>query len=259
METVSKHLSPDGFANRRVLEIGSYDVNGSIRSLFPGSIYTGVDLIAGPGVDIVCEGNCVAEPTESYDITVSCECFEHNPKWLETFLNMHRMTKLGGILIFTCATTGRVEHGTSRTNPVHSPGTQQVGWDYYMNLTESDFRKNISFESFFDSYLFLRNRRSNDLYFIGQKTGGNNIYALNTKIIKAEYTKASRELEARISKHHPYSRSLRALAFLSLIPVSIAAALLPERYFQNFAVHYCKIDSAMKAWSLKLLLRQKAR
>jgi 23S rRNA G2069 N7-methylase RlmK/C1962 C5-methylase RlmI len=38
----------------RVLEIGSYDVNGGIRHLFRGaSDYVGVDLDHGPGVDRV--------------------------------------------------------------------------------------------------------------------------------------------------------------------------------------------------------------
>lgn len=34
-----------------------------------------------------------------YDITISCNCFEHNPYWRETFLNMHRMTKEGGLCL----------------------------------------------------------------------------------------------------------------------------------------------------------------
>ncbi|MDB0050250.1 hypothetical protein N9F31_02215, partial [Pseudomonadales bacterium] len=39
-----------------VLEIGSYDVNGSIRSLFNAQNYVGVDLVEGPGVDVVAGG-----------------------------------------------------------------------------------------------------------------------------------------------------------------------------------------------------------
>ena len=34
----------------KVLEVGSYDVNGSIRGFFQNSNYTGVDMCAGPGV-----------------------------------------------------------------------------------------------------------------------------------------------------------------------------------------------------------------
>jgi len=34
-----------------------------------------------------------APPANSFDCTISVECFEHNPFWLETFVNMLRMTR----------------------------------------------------------------------------------------------------------------------------------------------------------------------
>ena len=46
--------------NIKVLEIGSYNVNGSIRAFFPNANYTGVDLCDGPGVDIVSSGHTLA-------------------------------------------------------------------------------------------------------------------------------------------------------------------------------------------------------
>lgn len=49
----------------RILEIGSYDVNGSVRKFFPESVYTGVDLCAGPGVDLVGFGHEVALPARA--------------------------------------------------------------------------------------------------------------------------------------------------------------------------------------------------
>ena len=40
-----------------IFELGSYDVNGSIRSIFNNvSKYIGLDLIEGPGVDVVYDG-----------------------------------------------------------------------------------------------------------------------------------------------------------------------------------------------------------
>ena len=50
---VSTHLAPG--STLKVVDIGSFDVNGSYRTLFtdPGWQYTGVDLEAGPGVDVV--------------------------------------------------------------------------------------------------------------------------------------------------------------------------------------------------------------
>ena len=49
----------------------------------------------------------IALPTASFDVVISCECFEHNPYWRETFLNMTRVLRPGGLFVLTCATTGR--------------------------------------------------------------------------------------------------------------------------------------------------------
>ena len=72
-----------------------------------------------------------------------------------------------GLLIFTCATTGRPEHGTSRTDPSMSPGTSSLSWDYYKNLTQDDFIKSCSK---LNGYVFFTNDVSQDLYFVGAKS-----------------------------------------------------------------------------------------
>jgi hypothetical protein len=101
----------------RVLEIGSYDVNGGIRHLFRGaSDYVGVDLDHGPGVDRVGFGHEVDDPDQSYDVTLSGECFEHDQHWRETFLNMVRLTRPGGLVAFTCAARTHAEPGSGRAD-----------------------------------------------------------------------------------------------------------------------------------------------
>jgi SAM-dependent methyltransferase len=180
------------FKSKKVLEIGSYDVNGSVRQFFPYSDYIGVDLIKGPGVDLICEGDKISHDDNIYDIAISCECFEHNPAWAETFKNMYRMTKDGGLVIFTCATAGRSEHGTTRTSPNNSPGTQAINWDYYNNLTENDFNEKFSLHELFNEHFFLVNQSSCDLYFFGIKGRGNSVFEANTTDIK-KYCQADQE------------------------------------------------------------------
>src|SRR5215831_11662977 len=51
-----KNLFPDKFTNQDVLEIGSQNINGSIRELFTGGNYLGIDLGCGKDVDLVCHG-----------------------------------------------------------------------------------------------------------------------------------------------------------------------------------------------------------
>lgn len=163
---VKRHL-PDYFADSRVLEIGALDINGSVRGLFRSNCYVGVDLGEGPGVDLVCPGQMVDLPSESFDCAMSLECFEHNPFWLETFTNMLRMTRRGGLVLVTCATTGRREHGTARSSPDASPLTAARGWQYYRNLTEKDFTTRLDFRNWFSDWQFFVAHESYDLYFIG--------------------------------------------------------------------------------------------
>lgn len=163
---------PEYFTDTKVLEVGSLDINGSIRQFFNAQEYIGLDVGAGPGVDIVCEGQNFDYPDDYFDVTVSSECFEHNPFWLETFLNMIRMTKSGGLVAFSCASEGRKEHGTHRSEPESSPLTVFKGgeyWNYYRNLNEEDFTSEIDFDSIFSEYKFKYNDKAFDLYFYGVK------------------------------------------------------------------------------------------
>jgi SAM-dependent methyltransferase len=244
VEITAGHLADD-FSRKCILEIGSYNVNGSIRPYFAGSTYTGVDLIPGPDVDVVCEGEKLADPDESYDLAVSCECFEHNPQWLETFLNMYRMTKAGGIVIFTCATTGRLEHGTIRTLPESSPGTLTVGWNYYRNLKERDFTSRIEFEKLFTECFFVTNKSSQDLYFIGCKRGGKSIFRFDPKSLASEYYVKARKLQAHLDAQSPYPAILRILSKASLSPLKVAQ-YLPDPQYQNVALAYIKAFSSVR-------------
>lgn len=161
-----KDKFPELFSNSRILEIGSLDINGSIRRFFTDCFYIGVDIAEGPGVDVVALGNELDFSSETFDMVISCECFEHNPFWWETFLNMIRMSK--GIVVFTCATEGRQEHGTTASNPECSPLTVEAGWNYYQNLTVDDFAS-LPLDEIFSRYEFTVNRESCDLYFWGDK------------------------------------------------------------------------------------------
>ena len=164
-----KLLYPTHFFNVNVLEVGSLNINGSIRMFFSHCQYLGIDVGQGRDVDLVCEGQTLDHPDNTYYTVGSCECFEHNPYWVETFVNMHRMTKPGGLIFMTCATTGRPEHGTTRTSPIDSPLTIGKGWDYYKNLTEKDFRDNLDIDKMFSSYTFEVGSPHCDLYFYGIK------------------------------------------------------------------------------------------
>jgi SAM-dependent methyltransferase len=162
-----KSKNPSFFRDKKVLEVGSLNINGTLRDFFQNCDYTGIDVGEGPGVDLVCYGENYDAPDNTYDVVCSGECFEHNPKWLETFENMIRMCKKGGLVFFTCASEGRPEHGTTRTDIESSPFTAE--WNYYRNLNEIDFTSKINFDNCFDDYQFEYNPVTCDLYFFGTK------------------------------------------------------------------------------------------
>ena len=65
----------------RVLDVGSYNVNGCLRPLFEDTKaeYVGLDIEAGPNVDVVMSEpyNWSNIPDESFDFVVSANAFEH--------------------------------------------------------------------------------------------------------------------------------------------------------------------------------------
>lgn len=160
-----QNMFPDMFYDVSVLEVGSLDINGTIRDFFDANDYIGVDVGPGKGVDLVMNGEDLTFPDGTFDVAVSAECFEHNPAWLETFQNMIRMSNK--YVVFTCASEGRPEHGTRRTDAGSSPHT--LDWDYYRNLNEEDFLEKLNMDEYFSEWRFEYNPMSKDLYFWGVK------------------------------------------------------------------------------------------
>lgn len=166
-----RDFHPEAFNGASVLEIGSLDINGTVRDLFQDCRYVGVDLELGPGVDRAVQGQLVDFPSGSFDVTLSAECLEHNPYWRETLANMFRMTRPDGLVLMTCATTGRKEHGTTRTNPDASPFTSAAGWTYYRNLTARDLQRTLNLDGWLSDRASWVNHITKDLYFIGLRQG----------------------------------------------------------------------------------------
>ena len=95
-----------------IIDIGSYDVNGSYKQFFdaPGWTYTGVDLAAGPNVDVVLSSPYrLPFHSHSVDVIVSGQAFEHIEFFWLTWLEMTRVLKPGG-LIFLVAPSRGPEH-----------------------------------------------------------------------------------------------------------------------------------------------------
>src|SRR4051812_1784880 len=94
-----KQFLPEFFTDQRVLEIGSLNLNGSVREFFTNCAYVGLDIGEGRDVDVVCPGEDYGERADSFDVVISCEAMEHNAQWRKTWLNTLRLVKPTGLVI----------------------------------------------------------------------------------------------------------------------------------------------------------------
>jgi SAM-dependent methyltransferase len=174
-----KGILPEFFTNKKVLDIGSGDINGNNRFLFDGCEYEGNDVINAPNVTVVSKTGALPFADNTFDTIISTECFEHDPEYKVSWKKAYAMLKPGGLFCFTCASTNRAEHGTRRSSPDSSYGT--IGGledmsDYYKNLTEKDLHEVLDLNSSFVIWNTYYNIISCDLYFVGIKQAQHNLY-----------------------------------------------------------------------------------
>jgi SAM-dependent methyltransferase len=102
--------------DKTVLEIGSYNVNGTPRDVFipfAPKQYVGIDQGPGPGVDRVINASDMLRDLgpNSFDVVLSTEMLEHARDWRTTVSNMKAVTKPGGLLYVTTRGPGFPFHG----------------------------------------------------------------------------------------------------------------------------------------------------
>src|SRR5262245_23783701 len=95
------NLSKEDIEGKEVLEVGSRNVNGTLRTIVESlepAHYLGVDIQMGPGVDEVCDacdlldrfGGC------RFDWLISSELLEHVRDWQKVISNFKHVVKPGG-------------------------------------------------------------------------------------------------------------------------------------------------------------------
>ena len=112
-----RHCMVNEFRGKRVLEVGSKCVNGSVRPfveryLFPGE-YTGVDIEWGKHVDRVVPVENLVEAfgPDSFDVVISTEVLEHIKDWRAAVDNIKAVVKPGGCVYLTTCSYGFPYHG----------------------------------------------------------------------------------------------------------------------------------------------------
>jgi len=242
-----KSILPDFFNSKKVLDVGSGDINGNNLALFEKCEYEGNDVMDAPNVTIVSKTKDLSFGRDNFDTIVSTECFEHDPEYKESFKKIYQMLKPLGLFCFTCASTGRQEHGTRLTSPKDSYGT--IGnlpdmVDYYKNLTEVDLNEALELDTHFIVWDTYYNSESSDLYFVGIKRhngADSNVNSLpayidphvvhtknNSEARINSWTKACNNKRQEEIKHHENSAAahLQAAARLGSVHASALFALI---------------------------------
>ena len=131
-----------------VLDVGGRDVNGTPRGVFTdAATYIAVDLVAGPGVDLV--GDICAMGFEDFADTVLClEVLEHAENWRGVVAACAAAVRPGGTVLITCAGPGREPHSASDGGPL-------LDGEYYMNVAADEL-----FDAMFEAGLVTTTAQS---------------------------------------------------------------------------------------------------
>ncbi|MDG1906697.1 MAG: methyltransferase domain-containing protein [Arenicella sp.] len=124
---------------KTALEIGSRARSGvnNRDTYLPKDIeFTGIDVLDGEGVDVVCDAHQLSEHLESnkYDLVYSLNVFEHLLMPWKVVLELNKVMKKGGIVMIF----------THHAYPLHD-----LPWDYFRfsdNAWYSMFNKETGFE-----------------------------------------------------------------------------------------------------------------
>lgn len=100
-ESISKRCDISG----SVLDVGAYNVNGSVRKLFADKkrfpVYVGVDMRPGPDVDKVMRADKLEIGSETIGCLVCCEMLEHDDRMWNSVKEFYRVLKPGGFCLIT--------------------------------------------------------------------------------------------------------------------------------------------------------------
>lgn len=114
-----------------ILEFGSRNINGSVRDLVPTiDRYVGVDVVDGPGVDVVADAAEVEVPG-LFGVVVCAEVFEHadDLECRAIAVNARRHLVDGGLFIATMAGPGREPHSAVDGGPLRDG-------EFYRNVSK---------------------------------------------------------------------------------------------------------------------------
>jgi len=216
IQFAKENLLPKEIANKKVIEVGAFNVNGSLRDIveeFRPSHYLGVDIEEGPGVDEICSiHDLVARyGYEAFDLVIATEILEHISDWRSAISNLKNITKPEGMLIVT-----------TRSKNVAYHGYPYDFWRYELEDMKnifSDFSIEVIEKDPLDPGVFVKLRKPKD--FRENDLGAYKLYS----VVKYRRCKKVSEMESHLFKCL-FEASFPARRFLSrVLPPSAVKAI----------------------------------
>lgn len=126
--TELKERYPEAFSGR-ILEVGSFDLNLTLRQMMPEATWLGIDKLThidygvplvhdSDGVDICCDVLDYELEPESFDVFICASVFEHTPEWRQIIRHCAAAVKPGGYLAISFGAEGNVSHAPDPWKPV---------------------------------------------------------------------------------------------------------------------------------------------
>ncbi len=128
--SIIEFVRKNSCAYKKVLEVGSLNINGTVRDAITCESYLGVDKIAGPDVDLVISD--ITDITETFDAVICCEVLEHDINPWKTVEHIKSIIRPNGTLIISTPTFGFPLH----RYPIDC---YRFGLDAYTNFLFKDF------------------------------------------------------------------------------------------------------------------------
>jgi len=112
VEFFIENVEKEEFQGKKILEVGSKYVNGSVRPLIERFCspreYLGVDIEPGKFVDLILPAEKLVERFgfETFDVVIATELLEHVQDWRLVINNIKGVLKRGGFLYLTTRSFG---------------------------------------------------------------------------------------------------------------------------------------------------------
>lgn len=143
------------------LDLGGRDVNGTVHGLFPGVVWTVLDIEPHHSVDIVADVTTWEREGE-YDIVLSTEAIEHIAQWPRIIDAGYDVLRPGGYMIVTGGSTGRGPHSCTGVVPVPAG-------EHYGNVAPDDLERVAKEVGFTDIHVEYNPEPHYDVYMWAQR------------------------------------------------------------------------------------------